>query len=188
MGKQQVAAAKAKVEEILSAPEPALELKEGEIAITIEVEEENVRSVIGRGGSTIKDIQEKTGSKLSIPRGGTTLTIHGPEEGVNKAKEMVEEVLKKSRELNAKRAERESAAAAYAAEMATSADADTSLEEGEIRPSEIKNMKLTADEDDALDWGSTPTLGDAFGVSGSQEQMASTTGQWADSSINTSGW
>lgn len=57
------------------------------------------RFVVGPGGSTVDRIRKDTGCRITIPRNqavGEAITIHGSKEGVEKAKEAILEVVKKS--------------------------------------------------------------------------------------------
>ncbi|TGZ79534.1 hypothetical protein EX30DRAFT_321075 [Ascodesmis nigricans] len=57
------------------------------------------RFVVGPGGSTVDRIRKETGCRITIPRNqaaGEAIVIHGSKESVEKAKEAVLEVVKKS--------------------------------------------------------------------------------------------
>lgn len=74
----------------------------GHKVVEVDVPDADVGLVIGKGGTTIKSIQEQTGATIQVPKQGNvdnpalrTLQITHPEEqGALMAKEMVENVLK----------------------------------------------------------------------------------------------
>ena len=59
----------------------------------IPLEESQRGFVIGRGGATIKRLQEESGARLDIDRDTGVLNISGSEEQIKKAKELVEALL-----------------------------------------------------------------------------------------------
>jgi far upstream element-binding protein len=69
--------------------------------VTVEVPDADVGLIIGKGGTTIKSIQETTGASIQIPPSGNadnpsvrTINItHPDEQGANAAKQQIEHVL-----------------------------------------------------------------------------------------------
>lgn len=79
---EQIAKARAMVTDILEGgpikPTPG----EGEVVEEIECPASAVGSIIGKGGSEIKSIQEKTGARLDVPRGSPVAWIVGTKKAV----------------------------------------------------------------------------------------------------------
>mmetsp|Transcript_9661 Transcript_9661/g.27487 ORF Transcript_9661/g.27487 Transcript_9661/m.27487 type:complete len:702 (-) Transcript_9661:1490-3595(-) len=73
----------------------------GHVVITLDVPDADVGLIIGKGGSTIKSIQESTGSSIQIPPNGgmgnpamRSVSITSPtEQGAQEAKKQIEELL-----------------------------------------------------------------------------------------------
>lgn len=129
-----VAAAQQQVEAVLAAANESRpgggrgQPKEGEIELSIDLGT-SVGSVIGRGGETIRKIQETSGAKLNIERPGSMCRIVGTEEAVEAAKTQVEEILKRQSDRAARDAQR-AAPSEAPAEVTDGAGADWSAEGG----------------------------------------------------------
>ena len=90
---ESVDAAKRMVTEILN-KENALSAEQKKFQTTMDLETRHVvMSIIGRGGSKIRQLESKTGARLSVQRGTTVLDISGTEEQVKEAKKLVQEII-----------------------------------------------------------------------------------------------
>jgi len=105
---EEVASAKAMVEAVLSSPPPSRAQKPlgpGESEFTIELGRA-VGAVIGKGGSTIQRLQEESGARLEIARESSSCRIVGTTEAVEKARKEVEAIVERTKEMDAKKAEK----------------------------------------------------------------------------------
>ncbi|MEW5692538.1 MAG: polyribonucleotide nucleotidyltransferase [Candidatus Hydrogenedentota bacterium] len=76
-------------------PAPREELKPYAPRITfVNLPADKIGEVIGPGGKVIRNIQEKSGAKIEIQEDGRALIISTEEEASNKAKEMIEAIIK----------------------------------------------------------------------------------------------
>jgi rRNA processing protein Krr1/Pno1 len=133
--RQQVAKAKAMVEEIVRKATAGPEAAPGHVMHTEDVGNQ-VGSIIGQQGKTVKQLQADSGAKIEFGRGTSICYIHGPAEAVEKAKAAVDAILEKNREFERKKAEREAKIAANLAALAAArpdGGDDDELEEGEIK-------------------------------------------------------
>jgi polyribonucleotide nucleotidyltransferase len=72
-------------------PEPRAELSPWAPRIlTIHIDAEKIGAVIGKGGETVRGIQEKTGTKVDIQEDGTIFIASLDADGANRAREMIE--------------------------------------------------------------------------------------------------
>lgn len=123
---EEVASAKAMVEAVLSTPPPSRAQKPlgpGETEFTVELGRA-VGAVIGKGGSTIQRIQEETGARLDIARESSNCRIVGQAESVEKARKEVEAIVARTKEMDAKKAEK-AAKMEAAGHAVTEASAET---------------------------------------------------------------
>jgi polyribonucleotide nucleotidyltransferase len=73
----------------------------GHIVVTVAVPDSDVGLIIGKAGSTIKSIQDRTGANIQIPQSGdidnpsirTVSVTHPHAEGANLAKQLIEDIL-----------------------------------------------------------------------------------------------
>ena len=142
--REQVAKGAAMVRKILNdefTPAHA-KLGKGEVCEDVVVPVAAVGMLIGRMGSTIKNIKESTGANVDVPKGvsgpqadaevpTTVAKVFGPKEGVAKAVGMVQELLKKHDEQKARDAARAAANKARAAkDLAEGKEPATAGKEG----------------------------------------------------------
>ena len=86
--------AKSMVTEILNKENALSTAEQNKVQTTIDLETRHVvMSVIGRGGSKIRQLETKSGARLSVKRDTTVLEISGTEEQVKEAKTLVQEVI-----------------------------------------------------------------------------------------------
>jgi polyribonucleotide nucleotidyltransferase len=78
-----------KMLEVLSAPRPELKEHTPRI-ITIEIPVDKIGAVIGKGGETIRAIQEETGAKIDIEDDGTVFVATTDGESERRARERIE--------------------------------------------------------------------------------------------------
>jgi len=143
---EEVASAKAMVEAVLSTPPPSRAQKPlgpGESEFTVELGRA-VGAVIGKGGSTIQRIQEETGARLDIARESSNCRIVGKTESVEKARKEVEAIVARTKEMDAKKAEK-AAKMEAAGHAVTEASAET-----------FAGKDDTAAADGEGDWGVSP--------------------------------
>jgi len=60
----------------------------------IEIDPNAVGNLIGRGGANIRQLQEDTGISIDTDRNSGKLKLRGPEEGIAKAKKMIDDFMK----------------------------------------------------------------------------------------------
>jgi predicted PilT family ATPase len=143
--REQVVKASAMVHKILKdefTPAHA-KLGKGEVCQDVAVPVAAVGMIIGRMGSTIKNIKESTGANVDVPKGmsgpqadsevpTTVAKVFGAKEGVKKAVEMVQELLKKHEEQKARDVARAAANKARAAkDSAEGKDSSAAAEKGD---------------------------------------------------------
>lgn len=83
----------AKMDEAVSAPRQSL----SEFAprmITLKIPQDKIREVIGSGGKVIRGIIEETGAKIDIEDDGTVFIASKDEEGGEKARQIIEQIIK----------------------------------------------------------------------------------------------
>ncbi|CAK0788516.1 unnamed protein product, partial [Prorocentrum cordatum] len=74
--------------------------------VVLSVEEELVGKVIGRGGEVVKELQKNSGARIDIsktgdsPGGKRSVFISGAQACVDKAKQLIEDILKQAREIS----------------------------------------------------------------------------------------
>ena len=86
--------AKRMVTDILKKEEQTEEQTEDRVQVTMDLESRHVvMSVIGRGGFKIREMELKSGARLSVKRDTTVLEISGTEDQVKAAKALVQEVV-----------------------------------------------------------------------------------------------
>jgi polyribonucleotide nucleotidyltransferase len=122
----QIAAAKAKVAQVVEAESAGPELAPGEVSEIIDLPESCVGSVIGKAGASIRALQDDTGAKIDISRGTGVCTVYGQPEGVAKAKEALEAIVAKQAKFDEEKAARDQAAASMmSTEVAEESGADS---------------------------------------------------------------
>ena len=121
----QIAAAKAKVAQVVEAESAGPELAPGEVSEIIDLPESCVGSVIGKAGASIRALQDDTGAKIDISRGTGVCTVYGQPEGVAKAKEALEAIVAKQAKFDEEKAARDQAAASMMTEVAEESGADS---------------------------------------------------------------
>ena len=78
----------------------------GHIVVTVAVPDTDVGLIIGKAGSTIKGIQDRSGANIQIPQSGdagnpnirTVSITHPHVEGANLAKQLIEDILGSKRD------------------------------------------------------------------------------------------
>ncbi|MCK4906095.1 MAG: polyribonucleotide nucleotidyltransferase [Spirochaetes bacterium] len=77
-----------KMEEVMAKPRPDISQYAPKI-VTIKIKEDQIGSIIGKGGETIKRIQEETGTSISIEDNGQVSIAGVDSEGAEKALEII---------------------------------------------------------------------------------------------------
>ena len=85
--------------EVEEFPDPSLAAAEETTTINVAVPQRKVGFIIGKGGETIRDLQERSGARVSVVQdvSGTAIerkvTISGTKEKVERAKQMVNDLV-----------------------------------------------------------------------------------------------
>lgn len=144
--KEQTAKAKAAVEALLADPASMKpQVGAGEVQREVELPPTTVGSIIGKGGATVKSIQESTGAKIDMNRGETAVCyVTGTAAKVEAAVKIINEKIAEANKLSA---EREARAAAQAKQR----EADIS-EFAEVAPAGNTSESWGDSKPDG-DWG-----------------------------------